>query len=273
MDLNNSELAAKASALLALDRHIVGVKFAYDREAYEKMAGRAMRARIAYCVVVKAAMAGKSLKLSREHSGCNGSSRALGFSPPTDDFTNGERYHSLGLYKDLQISKQVANSMTICRKSCFGVMAQPIEEYDNVMSDVVILATNARNGMRLLQGYTYIYGAKPVFTMTGNQAICVECTSYPLEKNRMNLSMLCSGTRYLAKWHQDQIAVGFPYRKFVKTVEGLLQTVNAVELDPAKRRIQEKLINQGLPDPHFHLGHTYYTELKKERALMRKKKS
>ena len=273
MNSHISELAAKAYALLTLDRHIVGIKFAYAPEDYEKMVGRAMRAKIAYCIAVKAAMNGRSVKMSREYSGCSGSSRALGFNSPTEDFTSGERYDSLGLYKDLPTSKQVANSTTICRRSCFGVMAQPLEQYENVMPDVVILATNARNAMRLLQGYTYSYGSEPVFKMTGNQAICVECTSHPLEKNQMNLSMLCSGTRYLAKWKQDEIAIGFPYRKFVKTVEGLLQTVNAVELDPAKRRIQEKLVKQGLPDPHFDFGRTYYTNLEKEKALMRKKQS
>jgi uncharacterized protein (DUF169 family) len=159
------------------------------------------------------------------------------------------------------------------RKSCFGIMVQPIEKYETELPDVVILATNARNGMRLLQGYTYSYGSQPAFTMTGNQAICVECTSYPMEANRMNLSMLCSGTRYLANWKQDEIAIGFPYHRFVETVEGLLQTVTAVELDPAKRCIQEKLVDQGFPDPNFRFGHTYYTGLEKKNQLMRKKQS
>ncbi len=273
MNHRTSELAAKAYALLKLDRRIVGIKFASTFTDYEKMAGRAMRAKIAYCVVVKAAMDGRSVKLSRQYSGCSGSSRALGFIAPTEDFISGERYNSFGLYKDLPTSKQVANSMTACRKSSYGVLAQPIEKYENDLPDVVILATNARNAMRLLQGYTYSYGSQPVFTMTGNQAICVECTSYPMTANQMNLSMLCSGTRYLAKWKQDEIAVGFPYHRFVETVEGLLQTVNAVELDPAKRRIQEKLVDQGFPDPNFRFGRTYYTDLEKKNPPMRKKQS
>lgn len=267
------DLAAKAYALLTLDRQIVGIKFAYTVEDYEKMPARAMRAKIAYCVVIKAAMTGRSVKLSGEYSGCNGSSRALGFIAPTKAFTSGELYNGFGLYKDLPTSKQVANSMTACRNPCYGIMAQPIEKYENDLPDVVILATDARNGMRLLQGYTYSYGSQPVFKMTGNQAICVECTSHPLEADQMNLSMLCSGTRYLANWKQGEIAIGFPYHKFVETVEGLLKTANAVELDPAKLRIRESLVNQGFPDPNFQFGHTYYTDLEKKKALMRKKQS
>jgi len=271
MDHYNSALAAKANALLTLNRQIVGIKFAHTFEEFEEMPARAMRAKIAYCVAVKAAMSGKCVKLSGEFCGCNGSSRALGFEPPPEDFTNGKRFQSLGLYKDLETSKQVANGMIACRKPSYGIMAQPLGKYRKGHPDVVIIMTDARNAMRLLQGYTYSYGSQPVFKMTGNQAICVEFTSHPLEADQMNLSMLCSGTRYLAKWKPGEIAVGFPYHKFVATVEGLLETVNAVELDPAKQRIQENLISQGFPHPNFRLGYTYYTDLEKKKALLRKK--
>lgn len=268
-----AEIAAKAYALLTLDRRIVGIKFLYTLEEYEKMPARGMKAKVAYCVVVKGAMTGRSVKLSREYSGCNGSSRALGFTAPSEAFTSGELYNGFGLYKDLPTSKQVANSMIACRKSSYGIMAQPLEKYENNPPDVVILAADARNAMRLLQGYTYSYGCQPVFKMTGNQAICVECTSHPLEADQMNLSMLCSGTRYLAGWKPGEITTGFPYHKFVATVEGLLKTADAVELDPEKRRISENLISQGFSDPNFQFGHTYYTDLETKKALMRKKQS
>jgi uncharacterized protein (DUF169 family) len=273
MNHRSPELAAKAYALLTLDRRIVGITFASTIEEYEKMPARAMRAKVAYCVVVKAAMTGRSIKLSRLYSGCNGSSRALGFIAPTEAFTSGELYNGFGLYKDLPTSKQVANSMTACRKPCYGIMVQPLEKYENATPEVVILATDARNGMRLVQGYTYSYGSQPVFKMTGNQAICVECTSHPLEADQMNLSMLCSGTRYLVGWKEGEIALGFPYHRFVETVEGLMKTANAVELDPAKLRIQHNLVSQGFPDPNFQFRHTYYTDLETKKALERKNQS
>lgn len=273
MNYRIPELAAKAYALLTLDRKIVGIKFAYTFEDYKKLPARAVMAKIAYCVVVKAAMTGRSVKLSRDYSGCNGSSRALGFITPSEAFTSGELYNSFGLYKDLPTSKQVANSMIGCRTSCYGIMAQPLDKYENAPPDVVILAADARNAMRILQGYTYSYGSQPVFKMTGNQAICVECTSHPLEEDQMNLSMLCSGTRYLACWKPGEIAIGFPYHKFIETVEGLLQTANAVELNPSKLRIQANLVSQGFSDPNFQFGHTYYTDLEAKKTLMGKTQS
>ena len=267
------ELAAKAYALLTLDRRIAGIKFAYTAEDFEKMPAKAVSAKVAYCVVVKAAMAGKSLKLSGDFSGCNGSSRALGFAAPTEAFSSGEAFCGFGLYKDLAISKQVADGMVFCQKPSYGILAQPLEKYENEPPDVVVITADAINAMRVLQGYTYSHGSHQDFKMTGNQAICVECTSHPLETNQMNLSMLCSGTRYLANWKPGEIAMGFPYHQFVETVEGLLKTADAVELDPAKQRIHEKLVAQGLPDPKFNYGHTYYTDLEKQKATARKNPS
>ena len=95
-----AQLAAETSALLTLDRHIIGVKFLSTHEDFEKSPARAMRAKIAYCVVVKAAMNGKSIKLSGEFSGCNGGGRALGFIAPTEAFANGELFHGFGLYNN-----------------------------------------------------------------------------------------------------------------------------------------------------------------------------
>ena len=273
MNHSTPELAAKAYALLTLDRQIVGIKFAYTAEDFEEMPAKAMSANVAYCVVVKAAMAGKSVKLSGEFSGCNGSSRALGFAAPTEAFSSGEAFCGFGLYKDLPTSKQVADSMVFCQKPSYGILAQPLEKYKNDPPDVVIITTDAINAMRVLQGYTYSHGSHPDFKMTGNQAIRVECTSHPLERNQMNLSMLCSGTRYLANWKPGEIAMGFPYQQFVETVEGILKTADAVELDPAKHRIQEGLVSRGLPDPGFRYGHTYYTDLEKEKAMLRKGRS
>ena len=126
MNHSTPELAAKAYALLTLDRQIVGIKFAYTAEDFEEMPAKAMSANVAYCVVVKAAMAGKSVKLSGEFSGCNGSSRALGFAAPTEAFSSGEAFCGFGLYKDLPTSKQVADSMVFCQKPSYVILAQPL---------------------------------------------------------------------------------------------------------------------------------------------------
>ena len=88
--------AAKAYAVLELSRRVVGVKFAYDRAEFDRFAAVELTAELAYCVMVKCAMGGASLKMTRETSGCGGSSRAFGFVPPTEGYYDGGAYCALG---------------------------------------------------------------------------------------------------------------------------------------------------------------------------------
>ena len=263
-------LAQKASCLLAVKGHIVGIQFAPDEQAFATMAAREIAAEVAYCVVVKAAVSGRSYKLPKHHSGCNGSTRALGFARPSERFFSGELYNSLGLYKDLATSKAVAGTVTYCRTVNYGVMAKPLERYEDELPDVVIMITDSRNAMRVVQGYTYRFGMQTHLTMSGNQAICAECTSYPFESSRLNVSLLCSGTRHLAKWQDTDIAIGLPFSQFAATVDGIEKTANAVELDGRKTEIQRCFSARGLTEPDFQLGYTYYTDLAKQRRQQRK---
>lgn len=50
--------------------------------------------------------------------------------------------------------------------------------------------------MRIVQAYTYKYGVHKNITLGGNQGICSECTAVPYENNDLNISTLCSGTRF-----------------------------------------------------------------------------
>ncbi len=269
-----SELSALIASLLALERHVVGITFLVNRDAYDKASATPMRAKIAYCVMVKAAMAGRSVKLAAPFSGCNGGSRALGFTPPTEAFLSGQLYGGFGLYRDQSISQQVAGGMTVRGSACYGVLAQPLENYgDDMLPDVVIIVTDARNAMRLVQGYTYHHGAQPVMKIAGNQALCSECTAHPLERDQMNVSLLCSGTRFLARWKTHELAIGLPFSACAATVDGLLHTADAVELDPAKEAIRERLLDRGLADPGFRLGYTYYTDLEKKKKLQPRQSS
>lgn len=255
-----SRLAEKAYALLPLERQIVGIRFAHAESEFDELPAREMRAKIPYCVLVRAAMSGRSVKLHRALSGCRGGSRALGFEAPGGDFTTGERFHRFGLYRDLEISRRVAAGMARCRLPAIGVMARPLEEYRDETPEVVILALDPRNAMRVLQGYAWIHGPQINFRLTGNQALCVECTAYPLESGRMNISLLCSGTRHHARWKPHEMALGMPFPRFAETVAGLLKTADAVTPDAEKRRIREAFMRLGYGDPGLTLGRTYYTD-------------
>lgn len=254
----------KAYALLELERKIVGVKLAKSREEYEHFEAKEIVSPVAYCVAVKTAMKGISLKFTKKTSGCIGCTRALGLEPASDSFYDGSQACSLGLFKKQEIAASVSEQMKICPPDTYGVIVKPLELFEEE-PDLVLMVGNSKNVMRIIQGYTYVYGMQPNFNLTGNQAMCAECSSYPLMTDAINISMFCSGTRFLAKWKETEVAVGMPYHRFSKVVEGIRLTVNAVEMDNRKHVIKEKLEKLGYDGNEIRFDYTYYLELERQK--------
>lgn len=260
----------KACAVLETDRGIVGVKLVRTMEAYNFYKARDIAKPLAYCVCVKSAMHGAALKFTARTSGCMGSTRALGLEKPGNDFLDGGEGCMLGLFIDKALAGGVARKMAINNTPIHGVIVKPLELFETA-PDVVLIVTDTKNLMRLIQGYTYMYGMQANFNMTGNQAVCVESTVYPMQTGRMNVSMFCSGTRYLAKWKNTEAMAGIPFDKFDGVIEGVRQTVNPVEMNDRKRVIETKLHAAGFFDMAIVYDRTYYTDLEKQKTEKRKR--
>ncbi|TCO74445.1 DUF169 domain-containing protein [Marinisporobacter balticus] len=259
----------KAYAVLDLDRQIVGIKIVKSKSEFEQAQAKELTYPLAYCVAVKHAMKGIAVKMTRKLSGCGGSTRALGLIPPTESFYNGQDGCDLGLYQSPKLAASVARQMKYCPPDTYGVIIKPLEQFDTD-PDVVLMVGDSYQIMRVIQGYSYIYGMQPNFNMLGNQAICVECTSYPLRTNQINVSLFCSGTRFLAKWRHTEVAVGIPFEKFEKVIEGVRLTVNAVEMNERKQVIQAKLAKLGYDGSEIRFNHTYYLKLEQDKQKQRK---
>jgi uncharacterized protein (DUF169 family) len=106
--------------------------------------------------------------------------------------------------------------------------------------------------------------------MLGNQAVCVECTAYPIITNQINISLFCSGTRFLAKWLDTEIAVGIPFDKFANVIEGVRLTVNAVEMNKRKEVIKAKLEKLGYDGSQIIFDYTYYLKLEQDKQKKRR---
>lgn len=239
------ESCVMMKAALSLERKIVGVKLLSNEAHYSDANSKAAKEKIPYCVMVKIATHGYSLKSTLKTSGCGGGTRAIGLEPPSEMFYEGEEYNSFGLYENKDIAKGVASNITICKNEIYGVEVKPLELFDT-KPDVVIVVTDSYNAMRIVQGYTYKYGTKVDFKLAGNQAVCGECTSYPYENDTINISMFCSGTRYLAGWKETEICIGMSFDKFLGMVEGLKGSINASETNFKKDIIKKKMAKNGL---------------------------
>lgn len=106
----------------------------------------------------------------------------------------------------------------------YGLAIVPLKDCQ-VTPDVVILMTNALQSMRLVQGYEYFTGKKPVIDMDAMQGMCSELTVSPYLTGEMNVSVLCPSTRMLCKWDENDMAVGIPFELFETITKGVEATI------------------------------------------------
>ncbi|MFH0780974.1 MAG: DUF169 domain-containing protein [Pseudomonadota bacterium] len=250
----------KVHCALALKRKIVGVKFLFDQEEFKQAEARPLTTKMPYCVMVKRAMLGNDIKAVLKDFGCLASARALGIIKPDDFFSSGRHYNRLGLYQNLTVSKNIRRNMTICQHQAYGAMVKPLENF-TTEPDTVLMVCTPFEAMRLIQGYTHQFGYSSNFKMAGNQAICSECTAYPFESGNINISMLCAGTRFMAGWKEEELAIGLPFHLFVPLVKGLWQTLNPTETDPKKKNIEARLTQSKRNDLTIEYGKNYYSGL------------
>jgi uncharacterized protein (DUF169 family) len=253
-------------AMLDLARQPVGIRFLYNDELYNRCETAEASAPLPYCLAVRNASLGTACKLNIKKMACLSGARALGVLKSEEDIvslndiSSGHRSYQMGLYANYAISHQVAKDMVYCQHQVQGIEIKPLSLYTASQPDVVIIVTNSLNMMRIVQGYAYHFGQLKDTKVTGNQAICQECTSYPFERDQVNLSFLCSGTRHVAKWHDDEISIGIPFHYLDKIIDGICQTANPMDSNKAKKLILQKAAKYGLSNQiDIKLGNNYYT--------------
>jgi uncharacterized protein (DUF169 family) len=244
---NFQELDRRLNYLLELKRQVVGISFLRTKEDFDAHAAPATDKLVPYCRSVQQATEGVSVKLTIDNFGCPASAVALGLIENDEYSASGQKHANMGVYKDIEVSKAIADDMVYCRESSYGIAVEPIQAWTQA-PDVLLVITTPFNAMRLLQGNAYFNGQAKQMKMTGMQAICQEGTSYPYETGLINVSMMCSGTRYVARWKNEELCVGIPYALFESIIEGLEETLNPMELLEKKRKIIKKTAEDGAPD-------------------------
>lgn len=241
------ELNQRINYLLQLERKIVGITFLNSKEEFVDFPLETTKKMMPYCAAVKKATEGHSFKLTVENFACPASAVALGLVENNNYSASGQKHLDWGVYADKQVSKQVNDEMVYRKKGTYGVAIQPIENWQSD-PDVVLIITTPFNAMRLIQGNVYYNGQLKSIKMAGMMALCQEATSYPYETGEMNISMMCSGTRFVARWKDEELCVGIPFKKFETVIAGVEHTVNPMELRHKKEAILEKTAADGNAD-------------------------
>ena len=224
------------SALLGIERRIVGVKLFTEKKSYESFFAPEAKAPLYYCALVKMATKGKKRKANLEKFCCTAAARNLGLLKDKDIDEIAMEYWQLGTYKDFPTAQKVIVNTPKISEKIYGVGVLPLGEFEDA-PDVVIAIVKPYQAMRLIQAYRYFSGEDLSLKMTGMHGICAESTAWPYLTGKLNVSLLCSGTRFIAKWDDTELAVSFSGKLLLNMLEGLQKTLNPCETDAKKQEI------------------------------------
>lgn len=238
--MNCLKMFKDLETILCLRRIPVGIKIIKTKEEYDKEEIDTIKGIVPYCTLVRNATEGKRCKINLENFACLSSARALGILKNEEHIKSGKAHYDMKLYDTLEISKEVNDDMVYIEEENYGVVIKPLYEYEDDNPDIVIIISNPYNMMRIVQGNGYYFGQSKNIKLTGLQAICQESTSYPIINNQINISLLCSGTRKVSQWKDDEMSIGIPFNKLETIIEGIKKTVNPMEPDNKKKEIERK---------------------------------
>jgi uncharacterized protein (DUF169 family) len=224
---------------LGLKRKIVGVRFLYFKTEYESLEIEEYGKKTSYCMMIQKAMAGGHFKAFSENFACRCALEALGLDKEMECVESGERYYSIKLYESRAVAKAVTKDISRIRQRIYGIESGPLEEMEE--ADVALFMVNAYQLMRVVEGYSYKYGIPKHLCMAGNQGVCADLTASPFEKNDLNFSVLCAGTRKMCSWQDDEMGVGIPIQQLSPLTEGIIETLNYIEYPERKKAIRQRI--------------------------------
>lgn len=242
-----SEYVEDLTMALGLERVPVGVKLVFSEEEYKSFDVEEIRGKMSYCCMVERATRGYGNKSLLVHHNCDGGTTALALEESTEHIESGQEYFSYNLYATPAAARRTREGVPGLYRlgvKTYGVIVQPLVDF-TVMPDVIIFIVNPYQAMRLQQGYIYHKGGRLTITGASMQAICAEVTVEPYLSGRLNLSPLCPSTRLLARWKDEEMAVGIPAENFVSLAEGVIATINTTDIVKRKKEIVERFRAKG----------------------------
>ena len=212
---------------IGIIREPVGITLLFTEEDYENYPIEEVKHGSTYCVMVKrAAVDGKGIKCRLEHNKCDGATTAFAMEPSTEHIESCKEYFSYKLYSSVAVARRMRGAIKSLHRmpvSTYGLAIVPLKDCVKT-PDVIIMMTNPLQSMRLVQGYEYFTGKKPVVDMGAMQGMCSELTVSPYLTGEMNVSVLCPSTRMLCKWNENDMAVAVPFELFEMITRGVVAT-------------------------------------------------
>lgn len=254
MDIQQS--VTLIEAYLDMDRQPVGVKFFFDKDAFDRFEVPQRDRKVTYCNAVQLASKGSAMKLTKENQGCPNGAMALKMKEVPEPMASGKARFGKHIYQDVETSKSISDEMLFLKEEPAGLVVMPLENFKEE-PDVVIVATSSYNVMRMIQGHGYFNGYTTNLRTVGLQAVCQDLTTYPYNTQDINITLLCPGTRLVADWEENEIGIGIPFVKWYEVVQGVVETTNPFERNKKKEAIEKRLKERGLDTSGIKFNENY----------------
>lgn len=176
--------------------------------------------KIRHCEMVRKASLGSKFYSTIEEQLCLGGAGAIGLREMPEKLANGEKYYSLGRFKDLETAKKLTSKLSIIKDIHWGIVYAPLDEA-NFEADVIEIITEPVGGMKLAQSIVYNAGEKINPSFAGIQSLCGDAFSNPYIEKGINFTLGCDGSRKAADIKDNEMAVGISKYKIEEVISSL----------------------------------------------------
>ena len=176
--------------------------------------------KIRHCEMVRKASLGDTFYSTIEQQMCLGGAGAIGLRDMPEKLANGEKYFSLGRFKDLETAKSLTSKLSIVENKHWGMLYAPLDEAD-FKADVIQIITEPVGGMKLAQSIVYASGEKINPSFAGIQSLCGDAFANPYIEHGINFTLGCDGSRKAADVKDDEMAIGISADKIDEVISGL----------------------------------------------------
>ena len=176
--------------------------------------------KIRHCEMVRKASNGFKFYSTINEQLCLGGAGAIGLRDMPEKLANGEKYFSLGRFKDLETAKKLTSKLSIVEDIHWGILYAPLDEAD-FEADIVEIISEPVTGMKLAQSIVYETGDKIIPSFAGIQSLCGDAFANPYISDGINFTLGCDGSRKAADIKDNEMAIGISKSKISDVVSGL----------------------------------------------------
>ena len=176
--------------------------------------------KIRHCEMVRKASLGSKFYSTIEEQLCLGGAGAIGLREMPEKLANGEKYYSLGRFKDLETAKKLTSKLSIIKDIHWGIIYAPLDEA-NFEADVIEIITEPVGGMKLAQSIVYNTGEKINPSFAGIQSLCGDAFSNPYIEKGINFTLGCDGSRKAADIKDNEMTVGISKYQLEEVISSL----------------------------------------------------